>query len=257
MQIVLLQESINALNGTVVIPEEKVVIIRAVSPPATRISSWDAHSPRSIIIGDGSSPLFRVEDRGKLMLSNVILSGGQGTACGGGVVVVGEGLLIAQESEFVENKAERGGAICVERTGQVTSATSQITPLHTWVRHAPVTCSTLPAPTPVHATHTGPILTSQLRLYSVDFRQNKATSSADAGVGDDIYLMSPKTQYARVHVYNMLLGYAHTPPALGTQLRTKNARPRLVCAGLGPSQLTCTVCRPTAVQCAHSWAGHS
>ena len=34
-----------------------------------------------------------------------------------------------------------------------------------------------------------------MRLYAVTFRGNAATSLEDAGIGEDIYLSSPKAQY--------------------------------------------------------------
>ena len=168
-QIMLLPESINAINGTVYIPPDKTVLIRAMPPlfgPAgysgggggggRRLSTspdWSSYPPRPLILGNGLSPLFRVDTRATLMLSNVILSHGRGgSECGGGVVVIGEGKVVAQHVEFSDNTANQGGAICVQRTGR-------------------------------------------LRLYNVDFINNHATTSVDAGVGQDIYLLAPKEQY--------------------------------------------------------------
>ena len=91
----LLDESINVLNGTIEIPPEKTVLIRAVSPPSAprgrRLTDWDAYPPRPVIIGDGRNPLFRIASRGSLLLSNLILTGGRSDGCGGAVVVVGDG----------------------------------------------------------------------------------------------------------------------------------------------------------------------
>ena len=53
---------------------------------------------------------------------------------------MGDGVLVAQETEFSGNSADRGGAICVERTGR-------------------------------------------MRLYSVTFKGNAATTLTDAGGG--------------------------------------------------------------------------
>jgi hypothetical protein len=53
--------------------------------------------------------------------------------------------------------ADKGGAICVERTGRV-------------------------------------------RLFAAAFKGNVATSRVDAGVGDDIFLQSPKSQFGRTPI---------------------------------------------------------
>jgi hypothetical protein len=127
LQVTLLAESINTLNGTVYIPKEKTVLIRAVSPPSPAAhhsvgrgggsgggtgrrlaSQWEEHPPRPVIVGDGTSPLFRIATGGSLLLSNVILTNGRNVGgCGGGVVVVGEGLLVAQQVDFSANIGQR------------------------------------------------------------------------------------------------------------------------------------------------------
>ena len=103
-------DTLTELTSTVRVPGWRRVVVRGTN--AT--SSMPLVRPTG-----GSFRLFDVADGGELYLANLHLEAGASMGCGGAVRVRGRGVLVAQYCRFERNRADKGGAICIEDEGRL------------------------------------------------------------------------------------------------------------------------------------------
>lgn len=101
---------LNMINSTLTVPAPKTVVIRGANSSA-----------RAQLSARAIGSMFEVASGAALYLSNVELRDGVAVdgGCGGAIYVAEGGMLVAQHVRFTNNSAARGGAMCIDGSGEL------------------------------------------------------------------------------------------------------------------------------------------